>query len=150
MKNQSPFPGVADRFKAMFIDSFVLIGFAIAFTFIFSSIGDVSDTARILAFVFLVALYDPLLTSFLGGTIGHFVMGLRVRRMNDYSKKIILPMAFIRYLVKASLGWISLLTVGGNFEHRAIHDFVGNSIVVYEKQSLNFGFEQAQDSKENE
>lgn len=81
----------------------------------------------------MIFLYDPLLTSIAGNTIGHRLMGLTVRKFDNPYRNISLGNAILRFSVKALLGWISFLTITGNKYKRAIHDMVGNSIVICRK-----------------
>lgn len=131
---ENNYPGVLDRVKAVVADSVVIIIFMIIITYIFSAIGNVPDNARKFAFIFIFILYDPIFTSFFGGTIGHMAFGIRVRRANNQVKNIFFPLALIRFMAKALLGWISLLTVNGNVKRKAIHDFLSGSIVVYNEK----------------
>jgi uncharacterized RDD family membrane protein YckC len=94
------------------------------------------DSVRIGTFIFIFFLYDPLFTSVFGGTIGHMMMGMRVKRENDETKNILFPMAIVRFAVKAVLGWISLLTVLGNEKRKAIHDYLIRSVVVYYQKDI--------------
>lgn len=125
------FPGVSERVKAAVTDSIILVGFMMTTAYIFSTFAHVPDIVRIVAFVFIFVLYDPIFTSTFGGTIGHFIMGIRVKRVSDQEKNILFPFAIIRFIVKAFLGWISLLTVSGNEKRKAIHDSIVGSVVVY-------------------
>ncbi|GAA0720028.1 hypothetical protein GCM10009430_19770 [Aquimarina litoralis] len=127
------YAGLFDRVKAIIIDSIVLIIFMIIITDIFSLFQDLSDNLRIVAFIFIFLLYDPLCISFFGRTIGHMLIGISVKRENNPNKNISFPLAFIRYVVKALLGWISLLTIMGNEKQQAIHDSLVKSIVIVHK-----------------
>lgn len=130
MENQT-YPGVSTRVKAVVTDSVILVIFMLGAASMFDSINNVPDYARIAAFVFIFLLYDPLFTSSFGGTIGHFLFGIRVKRANNPKKNILFPLALFRYLIKALLGWISLITVSGNKKGKAIHDMVVQSVVIY-------------------
>ena len=130
MKNEN-YPGVLDRVKAVVFDAVIMIIFCIIVTYFFSIFKNVPVNARIIAFIFIFILYDPIFTSTFGGTIGHMMAGIRVKKATDQLKNIILPVAIIRYLVKASLGWISLLTITKSKNCKAIHDFLAGSVVVY-------------------
>jgi uncharacterized RDD family membrane protein YckC len=125
------YPGVFDRVKAIVTDGIVLIAFMFITSYIFSLFINVPDSIRIIAFAFIFLLYDPLFTSLFGGTIGHMMNGIRVKRESDETKNILFLLAIPRYIVKASLGWISLLTVFGNKKRKAIHDYMAGSVVVY-------------------
>lgn len=133
MNLEEKYPSVSDRIKAVITDSVVLIIFIIGFTYVFSIIENVPKNARMYAFLFTFILYDPLFTSIFGGTIGHLANGLRVRRINNQTKKIIFPLAVIRFIIKSLLGIISLLTMSSNKKNQAIHDIVVQSIVIYKK-----------------
>ena len=125
------YPGVAIRVKAVVSDSVIMLILIIIVTYAFSVFENVPDNARIIAFIFIFFLYDPLFTSVFGGTIGHMMFGLRVKREKNQMKNILFPLAIIRFLVKVSLGWISLLTVSGNKKRKAIHDYLVGSVVVF-------------------
>ena len=105
----------------------------IIITYTFSNFEHVPDKARFAAFIFIFFLYDPIFTSVFGGTIGHMMFGLRVKRGNNHVKNILFPLAIIRFIVKVSLGWISILTVSGNKEKKAIHDIIVGSVVIFRK-----------------
>ncbi len=130
MKEEN-YPRVIDRVKAVMADSFLIIILMFVISYVFTLFGSVSDNARIIAFVFLFLLYDPLMTSIFGGTIGHMLVGIRVKRESDEQRNILFPTAILRFIVKASLGWISLLTVTSNKKGKAIHDILARSVVVY-------------------
>jgi len=127
------YPGVLDRIKAIVTDGVFIIVFMFLVSYVFSLFESVPDNARIAAFIFIFLLYDPLFTSIFGGTIGHMFMGIRIKREADENKNILFPLAIPRYLVKAFLGWVSLLTVSGNSKRKAIHDYLVGSVVVYAK-----------------
>lgn len=127
------YPNIVDRVKAIFVDSIMMIVFMVLATYIFSMFDNVSDNVRMAAFIFIFFLYDPLFTSVFGGTLGHMAIGIRVKKEYDQTKNIIFPLAIIRFIFKASLGWISLLTVSSSKKKNAIHDLIVGSIVIYKK-----------------
>jgi uncharacterized RDD family membrane protein YckC len=128
---EADYPRVFERVKAMVVDGIVILGFVLMIFFIFSLFEDVPDNARIIAFVFIFFLYDPSFTSLFGGTIGHMAIGIRVKRESNELKNILFHFAILRYIVKAFLGWLSLLTILGNKKGKAIHDMLVGSVVVY-------------------
>jgi len=129
------YPGVFDRVKAMTTDAIVIIVFMFIASYAFSPFENVPDFARIIVFVFIFLLYDPLFTSIFGGTIGHMIIGIRVKRESNEQKNILFPLAIFRFVVKTSLGMISLFTVFGNEKRKAIHDYLVGSVVIYAKSS---------------
>jgi uncharacterized RDD family membrane protein YckC len=135
------YPGILVRIKAIAADSIVIIILMFCAAYIFSLFEYVPDNARIIAFVFIFLLYDPLFTSIFGGTLGHMLLGIRVKRESDEKRNILFPLAVLRYIVKAFLGWISLLTVLSNEKRKAIHDYLVGSVVVYAKSKQDNGNE---------
>lgn len=127
---EDKYPGIMERIKAMMIDGILLTICLILFSYLYSFFDNVPDTVRMVVFIFLFLLYDPLLTSMRGGTIGHMIMGIRVKKESDETKNILFPFALIRYIVKIFLGWISLLSVLQNEKKRALHDYLVGSVVI--------------------
>ncbi|HUX53461.1 MAG TPA: RDD family protein [Williamwhitmania sp.] len=128
---EQTFPGVSDRVKAVIADTVVLILLMVATAYLFSIFENVPDIVRIIAFLLIFVFYDPIMTSSFGGTIGHMLLGIRVKRTTDFSRNIPFPWAIVRFIFKASLGWISLLTVSSSTQRRAIHDLAVGSTVLY-------------------
>lgn len=130
-KTKKDYPVLLDRFKAVFTDSIILVISMKIITDLFSSFDNVPDISRAIAFIFIFLLYDPIFTSIFGGTIGHRINGIRVKKEADENKNISFPMALVRFITKVSLGWVSLLTVSGNDKKKAIHDILVHSVVIY-------------------
>ena len=128
---ENDYPGVLARVKAVIIDGMILLMFMVIASSVFSGLNNVPDYARIIVFILIFLLYDPILTSTIGGTIGHRIIGIRVRKASDEKTNINIILAVIRFVLKSFPGWISLLTVMGNEKRRAIHDFVAQSVVKY-------------------
>jgi len=122
------------RVKAAIVDFLVLMGLGLAVSTILSKFENVPDFVRVILFILIFILYDPIFTSTIGATIGHLFLGLRIRRSNDENRKIIFPIAIARFILKALLGWISLLTISVLKKKKAIHDLVAGSVVL---QSAN-------------
>lgn len=126
------YEGISDRIKSTFFD-FVIIGILMfAGTYIIDLFGEVSTRVRM--FTFIVYLYEPLFVSVFGGTVGHLSNNLRVRKVEDESKKINVFQALLRYTVKIILGIISFFTMRFDDKSRAIHDMVVGSVVVLNKK----------------
>ena len=119
-----------NRVKAAIVDFLVIMGLILLVSTLLSKFDDVPDFVRVVFFILIFILYDPLLTSTVGATIGHLFLGLRIRRSNDEDRKIIFPIAIVRFILKALLGWISLLTITVIKKKKAIHDIVAGSVVL--------------------
>lgn len=128
------FPDVSDRVKSLFIDNVFLIFAMTVISSVFSKYENTPEFLKIIAFVTLFIIYDPLLTSLFGGTIGHKMIGLRVKSEQNEEKNIQFHFAILRYVLKVFLGIFSLLSVSSNPKKRAIHDLIASSVVVYKKR----------------
>ncbi len=120
---------LSTRVKAAVIDSIVLMILMYSATEIFNLFESVSNTFRILVFIFIFLLYEPILVSIFGATIGHFFNDIVVKKEKNETQNINFPSAIIRFILKASLGWLSLLTINGNKKGQAIHNSFVKSIV---------------------
>ncbi|CAM1358796.1 conserved hypothetical protein [Tenacibaculum sediminilitoris] len=125
------YPGIFVRVKAASIDSIIVILLIATTTDLFSQFEKIPDYAKMIAFAFIFILYEPLMVSFLGSTAGHKISNIRIQKL-DNGKKINFGQAFIRFLVKVTLGWASFFTVSTNKNKQAIHDSIVNSVVVYD------------------
>jgi len=120
----------SDRVKAAVLDSIILIFSIVGITYLFSMFESVHNNIRMGAFIFVFFLYDPIFTSSFGGTVGHYLIGIRVKRESNPDKNIYFHLAFIRFALKALLGWLSLVTVFTSKKRKALHDMVVHSIVI--------------------
>ncbi|HLO57272.1 MAG TPA: RDD family protein [Bacteroidales bacterium] len=118
-----------NRVKAILVDTLVIIGLALAVSGILNLFENVSNPVRALCFT-LIVLYDPILTTLNGATVGHMLIGLKVRKESDENQKISFPFALIRFVLKAFLGFISLMTISEKNKGKAIHDSAAGSIVL--------------------
>ena len=122
-------PSIRIRYFSTLIDVIVILGLSLGFASFFEILGEVPDYVRGITFLFVFILYEPLLVSF-ACTVGQFLTNIRVRSFNNADKKLKLHFAILRTLVKATLGWISLLTITFNKNRLAIPDFLSRSIVI--------------------
>lgn len=88
------------------------------------------DLARVIGFGFVAGflLYEPVLVSFAGGTIGHYLSNLRV--VDDRTNgNVSLPKAVVRVIIKAVLSWYSFISMAAARRHQAVHDLLTRSTV---------------------
>ncbi|NKI33493.1 RDD family protein [Croceivirga thetidis] len=119
-----------DRIKAVVIDAIVIVGTMYAIAEVLALFSEVPNFVRIVLFVLIFFLYDPLFTSLNGGTIGHTYSNITVRKDNDNLDRLNFPAALIRFALKSLLGWLSLLTTTADEKKKAIHDMVAKSVVL--------------------
>lgn len=122
------YPSLLKRIQAIFID-FLIILAVFVLTSLLLGTEESSIGLKVGVFVFSVYLYEPVLVAFTGGTLGHRLLGLRVKNYHDQDRNISLLSAFGRVIVKGLLGWLSFITITFNPQKRGIHDIATGSIV---------------------
>jgi RDD family protein len=88
------------------------------------------DLARVVGFSVLAGffLYEPLMVSLTGWTIGHYLSNLRV--IDDRSSgNVSFLKAVVRVAIKAVLSWYSFVSMGAARRHQAVHDLLTRSTV---------------------
>jgi len=128
-KPTAEYPLLTDRVQSTFIDSVFIVILMFVFASFLDKMENPPDWIRVALFFGLFAVYEPVCTAF-GCTLGNYIKKIRVRRMGHPDQKINLLQAFVRYIIKVLLGWISFLTMHSNTERRAIHDFAADSVMI--------------------
>jgi uncharacterized RDD family membrane protein YckC len=117
------------RLKAILIDW--IIALFVVFGAVFVAISLRSDTvSRMLGFlvVAVLVLYEPILVSFTGGTLGHTFANLRVVDEN-HGGNVSFAKALARLALKSLLGWYSFLVMAATRRNQAVHDLLTRSTV---------------------
>lgn len=122
------YPSLVKRYIALLTDALLQFGFLIVLMLIFQD-SEYRPAIMITTAAILLLCYEPLLTVY-SGTIGQKIMKLKVRRFGQPDRRLSLMNAYIRWLTKGLLGWISFITINFNTEHRAIHDFASDAIML--------------------
>jgi hypothetical protein len=78
--------------------------------------------------VIVLALYEPVLVSRTGGTIGHYLTNLRVVD-EGHGGNVGFLKAVSRYAIKGLIGWFSFLLMAATRRNQAIHDLLTRSTV---------------------
>lgn len=125
------YPSITKRFRAIFLDSLLLIAFMVIIANIFAAFENIPNYVTISILVVVFLLYDPLMVSIFGGTVGHLSNGIRVRKFNNQNQKINFFVALLRFTVKSMLGWLSFIFAYSNKDSRALHDLASESVVVF-------------------
>jgi len=119
----------APRLRALVIDSIVFMLALVAALIAAVALG--SDHAgRAVGFtvVALWLLYEPILVSQTGGTIGHYLCNLRVVDDKSHGNVGFLK-AVVRVVIKTALGWWSFVTMVATQRRQAVHDLFTRSTV---------------------
>ena len=114
--------------KSTTIDTLLLIACFYLLSDILNSMSNVSESLRILLFI-CILMYEPIFIS-LNGTFGNHKNSIRVRQNKDTTKKLNFFQSLLRYFLKISLGWISLIFILMNQKGRALHDIISGSIMI--------------------
>lgn len=122
------YPRLIKRYKALLIDAVLLLTALIIIMLVVQE--NPYRTTLMLSLGYGILLtYEPILTAY-SATLGQRIMKIRVRRLQDPSTEISLLNAYMRWLTKALLGWLSFITINLNPEHRAIHDYSSGSVMI--------------------
>ena len=125
-----PYSKLHRRIKALLIDGLVL-GLCLFITIFSVAAMEVSSPLiESLIILVITVSIEPLCISFTGASIGHHLAGLRIRRSTE-DKHLSLPLSYLRFIVKLSLGTLSLVSILTTRKHQALHDLVSRSIVVH-------------------
>lgn len=117
------------RVQAIMIDSIIVILLCVSALSL--AVALQSDTlSRVIGFliVAVVLLYEPVLVSSTGSTLGHYLTNLRV--VDDRSgRNISFFKACERLVIKSLLGWYSFVILAATRRNQAIHDLLTRSTV---------------------
>ena len=133
--NREQLPDLITRVKAVFVDAISILLLFTLTSWVVNNIGDLPAGIKGFIFVFMIYLYEPTLVTLTRGTIGHKFVNIQVVNYRNPNKRINFIQASLRFITKYFLGWVSFITVSFNKNKRAVHDTVGNSIVLYENAS---------------
>ncbi len=127
---QNTYARLQTRIKAAVIDSIVLLVLMYCTSELLNSLEDFNSSIRICLFILYFILYEPLLVSIFGNTLGHYYVDIKVKQEKNSNKNISFSIALVRFIIKFFLGWVSLLTITGSKKHQAIHDSIAKSVVI--------------------
>jgi uncharacterized RDD family membrane protein YckC len=128
------YPPTGYRVKSGIIDAVLILTIFTFAVFVIDSVGGAPSWVRASIFILCLYIYDPLTIGLFGGTLGHHLMKVEVRRFSDKNKRIGLPLASLRVIAKYILGFVSILVSYSREDGRAIHDLISDSVVIYKFQ----------------
>ena len=127
------YPSLSKRVQSLFIDGLLMIVLMMLSGWVLDKINPQQEEGdewiRAALFIGIWGVYEPLAMTF-GCTLGNYLMKIRVRKHSDGHKRINIAQAYMRFIVKFFLGWISFITVTLTKDKRAIHDFASGSIML--------------------
>jgi len=128
---ENTYPLLIKRYKALLIDAVFLLTILIAIM-VLTQENENNTIIMVSSAVILLLAYEPLLTAY-SKTIGQRIMKIKVRKHDNPQMRISLINAYLRWVTKGFLGWISFITINFNPEHRAIHDLASDSVMINEE-----------------
>jgi uncharacterized RDD family membrane protein YckC len=116
------------RVQGVLIDSIVFM-LILAGSLIIAVSLNSDSVGRVLGITVVITwlLYEPLLVSVTGGTIGHSLCNMRV--VDDRGGNVGFLKAVIRVVIKSLLGWYSFIAMALTSRHQAVHDYLTRSTV---------------------
>lgn len=129
LPGQPQYARFSRRLRGMFIDWALTLAVIFGAAIIAASARN-DDVSRGLAVAVVIAvvLYEPILVSRTGGTIGHYVTNLRVVD-EGHGRNVSFLKALSRFVIKGLIGWFSFLFMAATRRNQAIHDLVTRSTV---------------------
>jgi len=130
---ETNYPELKTRLQSTVIDFLLMFGLMFLAAIIFDKINPSQDGEdgwiRAIIFISIWGVYEPVAIT-MGSTLGNFLMKIKVRDNLNTTKRINLLQSYIRFVLKFLLGWVSFLTIHGNKQRRAIHDFAAGSVMI--------------------
>lgn len=124
------YPGVPLRVKAGIIDGSIILALTLLLPVLADRVPGQHPELNMAALFGPVLLLEPLLVSFRGATIGQSMYRLSVLHLKSKGR-CPLPNAFVRYVVKLLLGWLSMIYMLFSRRQQAIHDHLAGTVVVF-------------------
>ena len=128
------YPYLVTRLKAVVIDLLLVLLIFILASYLFDQFEEVPNFIRATVYIVSVYLYEPFMVA-KGGTLGHRLMGIKVKRSDDFECNIGLVRAVIRFILKILLGWWTFFQI--NPQKQGLHDLASKSIVLYNQTITN-------------
>jgi uncharacterized RDD family membrane protein YckC len=121
------YASIPRRIQAVMLDSVLLVVLLIIGTSVAEMLSP--GVARWInrLMILTILLYEPLLVSAWGGTLGHRMLNLRV--VGGDGERLSFPLALARVLIKALLGLLSFAMMAVTRRHQALHDLMVRATV---------------------
>lgn len=123
------YPRLLRRLQGVFIDGIVIpiaaVGTLVALTY-----AGADTWVKVLCPLLVVCVLEPLAVSLSGGTVGHHLVGLRVRKERA-DERISVFAAFVRLLVKVLFGLPAFFVAFVTRKRQGLHDLAARSLIVH-------------------
>lgn len=132
MNNATPeilYPRLLRRVRAFLFDSVIFIVLLYAWLATMPVFENTPLLLKISLLIIPIAILEPILVAFTGGTLGHHFMGLRIRDASS-DQNIGVLRATARAIIRTFLGWLSFIFVLVTNKHQALHDYFTSTVVI--------------------
>jgi len=124
------YPRLLKRLQGVFIDGVIIplaaIGTVVALTYA----GVQTTWVKVLCPILVILLLEPVAVSSTGGSIGHHIVGLRVRK-EGADERISLLAALVRMVIKTLFGLPAFFVALVTRRRQALHDLAAKSLMVH-------------------
>lgn len=137
MQTTSPaegYPRLVRRLRGVFIDGLVVPIAAMGTLVALSYAGVESTWIRVACPLLVVLLLEPVAVSVTGGSIGHHLTGLRVRK-EHVDERINVLAATVRFVVKAVFGLPAFFVAFVTRKRQGLHDLAAKSLIVHKSSA---------------
>lgn len=124
------YPNLNRRVKAVVVDSLIFAILLTTFVPFIVQTGISPKWLKIILILLPFFIVEPFLVSVAGGSVGHHLMKIRIRK-SSAEKNLDIFSAIIRFMVKTLFGFLSLFFILLTRRHQAFHDKIVSSIVVF-------------------
>lgn len=124
------YPRILKRIRGAWIDGIIIPVAAVGSLILLNEVGVDSGHLKAAVAVLIILALEPFAVSLTGGSIGHHLVGMRVRRLSS-DRNLGIVAALARFIVKTLLGLPAFLVVLTTKRRQALHDVVARSVVVY-------------------
>ncbi len=131
------FANYSRRIQAALLDGIILVVMLVILIVLVSN-SELSQWVKVSLFVFVGLLFEPLMVSMTGASLGHHYKGLRVEK-DGQGRNLNILEALFRFLIKSVLGTFSLVFFLITKRHKALHDMAVNSVVMLNQASIKKG-----------
>jgi uncharacterized RDD family membrane protein YckC len=108
-----------------FCADYIVVVVVISVALLAASTAQSDNFSRAIGISVLIAwlLYEPVLVSLAGSTLGHYFVNLRVVD-NRHGGNVSFLKAVVRFVIKTVLGWFSFIVMTATRRNQALHDLI--------------------------
>jgi uncharacterized RDD family membrane protein YckC len=117
------------RFGGLMIDVCFLTFTAVVMAILTKSLPEDLGYVRLVIFLIILFTYEPMMV-FMGGTLGHRAMKIRVRKQKDETVGLNILQVYVRFIVKLFTGPFRGFSWVNRKKNLALHDLAAGSVVV--------------------